>query len=413
MKRWCLACILAVTMNAMAEAESPSDLPPRDTVARWLATDPTVQEAGFGQSVAGHEAGMLRASPNEWTLLATGQRREYESGTRSREWNAGIERTVRLPGKRTLDTRLGESAIAVANARYVANTRQALKELTGLWLGWCAAVAATRLADQQVELAERSRASVDKRVKAGDAARLDLNLAEADVTDMMRLRSEAQTNETTAKARLTARFSDVPAEAPALSEPDVDAQTPAADRIALLVSRSTALRLAEAERAQADLGVARQRADRLPDPTVGIFGGTEAFGNERIVGVTVSVPLPGHYRNEKLGRALSERDQRDAALAREKQQVSADAAALVTAERGNTERWRLARVAAQRWEENVRLMQRAYALGEADLQNLLLARRQSLEAARTALDAHVAALDAQYRARIESGELWAEFVKAS
>ena len=61
----------------------------------------------------------------------------------------------------------------------------------------------------------------------------------------------------------------------------------------------------------------------------------------------------------------------------------------------------------------MRLVQRAYTLGEADLQTLLLARRQSLEAARTALDAHAAALNAQYRARIESGELWAELANAS
>jgi outer membrane protein TolC len=413
MKRWLLSCVLMASANAMAEADHAADLPSREAVARWLATDPSVQEAGFGQSMADHEAGMLRASPNEWTLRATGQRREYEEGTRSREWNAGVERTVRLPGKRVLDTRLGESAVAVADARYAAIARQALQELAGLWLDWCAAVAANRLADQQVELAQRNQAGVDKRVKAGDAARLDLNLAEADVADVMRLRSEARTNETTAKARLTARFGDVPAEAPALSEPDADTQTPAVDRIALLVSRSPALRIAEAERAQADLGVTRQRMERLPDPTFGVFGGTEASGNERVVGVTVSVPLPGHYRSEKLARALSERDQRDAAFARKKQQVAADATALVTAERGGAERWRLARVAAQRAEENARLVQRAYTLGEADLQTLLLARRQSLEAARTALDAHAAALNAQYHARIESGELWAGLADAS
>ncbi len=85
MKRTLLLCILMISSNAMAETDRQTDLPPGDAVARWLKTDPTVQEAGFGQSIAGHEAGMLRASPNEWTLRATGQRREYETGTRSRE----------------------------------------------------------------------------------------------------------------------------------------------------------------------------------------------------------------------------------------------------------------------------------------------------------------------------------------
>ena len=70
------------TYAAGSRAPNDSPLGNADAVARWLNTDPSVQEAGFGQSVADHEAGMLRASPNEWTLRATGQRRSLRLGLR-------------------------------------------------------------------------------------------------------------------------------------------------------------------------------------------------------------------------------------------------------------------------------------------------------------------------------------------
>ena len=169
---------LFVASSAAASQALPPDLPSRDAVSRWLVADPAAREADIGRSAANHEAGMLRASPNEWTVKATGQRRQYEAGGTSREWNAGIERTVRLPGKRALDTRLGEGTIAVAEARYVAAARQALRELVDLWMNWCAAAEERRLADRQAEIAEANRTAVDTRVRAGDASKLDLNLAE-------------------------------------------------------------------------------------------------------------------------------------------------------------------------------------------------------------------------------------------
>ena len=51
-------------------------------------------------------------------------------------------------------------------------------------------------------------------------------------------------------------------------------------------------------------------------------------------------------------------------------------------------------------------MQRAYALGEADLQSLLLVRRQSLDGARAALDARVEALRSNYRLLIDARLIW-------
>ncbi len=401
---------LFVASSAAASQALPPDLPSRDAVSRWLVADPAAREADIGRSAANHEAGMLRASPNEWTVKATGQRRQYEAGGTSREWNAGIERTVRLPGKRALDTRLGEGTIAVAEARYVAAARQALRELVDLWMNWCAAAEERRLADRQAEIAEANRTAVDTRVRAGDASKLDLNLAEADVADVERVRSEARMKEAEARARLAARFVDVPPEAPALSEP-VPIEQSAQALKAHLLGQSPELRIADAEQAYAETAVARERADRFPDPTLGAFSASEAYGNERLVGITISVPLPGSYRSQKLARALSMRDQGEAAASRTRQRVDAESEVDIVEARGTVESWQLARTAAHRADENVRLTQRAYALGEADLQTLLLARRQSLDATRTAVQAQAAAVGARYRLRRASGGLWADIAE--
>jgi outer membrane protein TolC len=401
---------LLVASTTVASEASPPDLPSRDAVANWLAADPAAREAEIGRSTASHEAGMLRASPNEWTVKATGQRREYDMGGTSREWDAGIERTVRLPGKRALDTRLGEGTIAIAEARYVAATRQALRDLVDLWMNWCAATEGRRLADRQAEIAGANRTAVEKRVKAGDASKLDLNLSEADLADVERVRSDARTKEAQARARLVARFGDVPPEAPTLSEPVAIEQSVETLK-ARLLQQSPDLRIADAEQAYAETAVSRERADRFPDPTLGAFSASEAYGKERIVGISISVPLPGSYRSQKLARALSIRDQNEAAVSRARQRVDAESAVDIVETRGSFESWQLARTAAHRADENVRLTQRAYTLGEADLQTLLLARRQSLDATRTAVEAQSAAIGSRYRLLIASAELWADIAQ--
>ena len=53
-----------------------------------------------------------------------------------------------------------------------------------------------------------------------------------------------------------------------------------------------------------------------------------------------------------------------------------------------------------------RLTQRAYTLGEVDLQSLLLVRRQSLEALRAAGEARADALRWNYRLLIDAHLIW-------
>ena len=57
-------------------------------------------------------------------------------------------------------------------------------------------------------------------------------------------------------------------------------------------------------------------------------------------------------------------------------------------------------------QESARLMQRAYTLGEAELQALLLVRLQATAAAQSALAAKAAALKANYQLLIDANLIW-------
>lgn len=405
----CLLLIAGIVTAAAVHAEGAesTDLPAREVVAAWIVTDLAVRNADLERSIAGHEAEMLRVSPNEWTVNLSKQRRSYVDAPRSQEWNVGLERTIRLPGKRQLDTALGARGIERAEAQYRSDSRQALSDLVGLWFDWIRSARIAALARDQVTLATSNRSTVEKRVKAGDAARLELNLADADRASAEQLAAEAETEATIARTRLEARFPKAPTRLPDLSTPIDEAEAPGA-RVDRWLAGSAAVRALNANRAEAEAAVSKERADRLPDPTLGVFRAAEAYGDERIVGISVSIPLPGAYRNARYSRAIAERDRRDTEIELALRELRVTATERDNADRGGATRWRLAREAADRASENVRLSQRAYALGEADLQTLLIARRAALEAERGAIEAQTQALTAHYRFEIEAGGLWAE-----
>jgi outer membrane protein TolC len=166
------------------------------------------------------------------------------------------------------------------------------------------------------------------------------------------------------------------------------------------------LRIAEGQLRKAELTASRASADRVPDPTVGVFAASEAFRKERIVGVSVSIPLSGTYRSERMQQALQEVEVARAAVERQRRELEASLAETYADATGNLARWQLAERGATATSESARLTQRAYSLGEADLQSLLLARRQFLEASRAALEARADALRATYRLLVDAHLIW-------
>ena len=416
MKRWLAAAslTLAFTVHAQAQAQTQFlmtavDLPTTEQALAAIDQDPTVLQAQRAVQAATHAAAMRAAGPYEWTVGATGQRRRIDgSGTgtgNSTEWSAQIERPIRVGGKAALDRDIGEAGLRQARAELAAARQLAARVLADQWLDWLAARQSRVRLQEQVGFAEASLKAVETRHKAGDASLLEVGVAQGDVAEAKRQASLAAAAEARAQASLRVRYPQLAQVAPTLSEPLALERTEGQWRERILAV-SGKVRAAKEALRKAEATGARARADRLPDPTVGVFTASEAFRRERVVGLSLSIPLGGTYRAQAALEAEQQAEVARAGVDRETREIEVEVATQVAEAVSSLERWRLAEQATAAAGDAARLTQRAYTLGEADLQTLLLVRRQSLDAVNAAASARADALRARYRLLIDAQLLW-------
>ena len=409
-RRWVAAAAVvgAALLVAPARAQglpTPTDLPNTEQAVAWIDQDPAVVEARSALVAAGHGAAALRAGSHEWVAKASTSRRQVGGVGHSSEWSAGIERAIRSGGKAQLDGQLGEVELAIGQALVGEARHEAARALADLWLDWLAAGRLQALLAQQLQFVQANLRAVEARQRAGDASALDSQVARTDLAEVQRQASLAASTLAKARARLAARFPAPPVEAPRLADPVAPAPGLETWRERIL-AEADPIKVAEGAVRKAELVAARARADRSPDPTLGLYTAQEAFRNERIVGISISLPFGGGQRDARARQTLQDVETARTALQRVRRALEAEVAGSWIDATGSIERWRIAEQGGASAQESARLTQRAYTLGEADLQALLLVRRQALDAARAALEARVEALRAGYRLMIDAHRIW-------
>lgn len=234
---------------------------------------------------------------------------------------------------------------------------------------------------------------------------LDVNLATTDLIEMDRQLSAAASSEAKAQAKLRARFPLI-TELPQLVTDPRPLETGQAQWYERILAESDPVRIAEGQARKAALSADRMRADRTPDPTVGVFVASEARRSERVYGVSVSIPLGGAYRNERMLQALQEAEAARARLEGKRRELEMEVITTYIDATGSFERWSLSSRGLASIQSSARLTQRAYALGEVDLQTLLLARKQALVATMASEQARIEVLRAQSRLMIDAHLVW-------
>lgn len=383
----------------------PADLPSSEQALAAIDQDPTVLQARRAVQAATHSAAMRAAGPYEWTVGATGQRRRIDGSGSTTEWSAQIERPIRIGGKAALDRDIGEAGLRQARAELTIARQSAARLLADQWLDWLAARQSRARLQEQVGFAEASLKAVETRRKAGDASLLEVGVAQGDVAEAKRQASLAAAAEVRAQASLRVRYPQLAQVAPTLSEPLALERSEGQWRERILAV-SGKVRAAQEALRKAEATGDRARADRLPDPTVSVFTASEAFRSERVVGLSLSIPLGGTYRAQAALEAAQQAEVARAGVDRETREIEVDVATQVAEAASSLERWRLAEQATAAAGDAARLTQRAYTLGEADLQTLLLVRRQSLDTINAAASARADALRARYRLLIDAQMLW-------
>ncbi len=401
-----LAAWLAAPGLALA-APDAAYLPPEPLVLQAIAVHPDVQAAAARASRAEAEARGLAAGPHEPTLSLMSQQRRVHGGLDYREYEAQLSLGVRLPGKARLDREIGRLGREVAGLQLADAEHQAARLLLAQWMEWLRAEAGVAQAQAQLALVQRDRDAIARRVAAGDAARRDLDSAQAAAAQVRAQATAAAARCEAARIALRTTFPSIPLpeRAPALPEPVAD-DTGAQRHIDHIVGRSHEIGAAEREAERLERAALRARAERRPDPSVGLRWLDERGGEERSLGVVVSIPFGGALRSAnadaqrasaEAGSAVAEGTRR--LIQREAEQTvrQADAA------------WRLWRDSWQALEAvraSTGKVRRAYALGEAGIAELIAAQRQEQDSALAEAEARANALEAALLIRVDAHELW-------
>ncbi len=401
------AYALLLLLPLVARGADYADLPPTAAVTQALAAHPAVKAAQAGVSVQEANKEGLVAGPHEFALRLEGQRRrEVPLGINYHEDAIGIERAIRLPGKSATDEALGQAGVRQARYALGDARHETARLLLKSWFDWQRERAAAGEWQAQVDILRRQDEVAKKRVATGDAARLEAALAEAQLDQAEAQWAQARTRTLLAATAFTQQFPSLslpteprPAEPMALAGGE-------AEWLEKLLAHNHELLVARAGSRRQQLVAQRADAERLPDPTLGLRVARERDGQERLLGVQLSIPLPGGARRAASRAALAEVDAAAAREAQVKARVEGEARGTLTQAEAAYGQWQRLAAVATRMADNAALLDKAWRLGEGQFTELQLARRQAIDARLAAVQAQLDANEARYRVLLDAHELW-------
>jgi outer membrane protein TolC len=254
-------------------------------------------------------------------------------------------------------------------------------------------------------LLARQQTVVERRMKAGDASRLEVEQAGAALEQAQAQQALAQARSTAASAEFSARHGfDVPAAVSLPSPPILDG--PPARWREQVLRQSHELAVAREASARALLMAQRADAERRPDPTLGIHLGRERGGAERLLGLTLAMPIGGAARAASAEQSLALAQAAGQRKAGVRRSLEAEVDANYAREVWSRDAWTRLASAADRLESTARLSERAYSLGEGAIGDVLVARRIALEARLSAALALVDASQSRHRLLHDVHQLW-------
>jgi outer membrane protein TolC len=405
---WLLYGLLAIATTARAQAWLPSD----NAVREALDSHPAIAAAQADREGQQAKASATRAGSNETEIRVLPQRRQVREGATQNYNEAliGIDRRLRLWGKADADAAIADATgqaaeIALQDARH-----ELSRDLLTLWFAVLRAHADRLAQDTALERAAELTRTVQSRVRHGDAAKLDQELASAELERVRASALAAQTADRSAAAALRASFPQMSTAAPLPA--GLPATLPApleGDEQGLrqrYVEHSHALRLAAADSERMQRVAQRIDLDRRPDPTVGAYVSSERGGAERIVGLSLMVPLTGSYREANARAALAEAQAVSARQQRTQRQLTAEFDGLWESMQGNRRAAIALQASAAQQAAAAAKVAKAYTLGEAGIAEVLTARRAAEDTRRQADLALVDAAQTQYRMALDLHELW-------
>lgn len=404
----CIGLAPAVFMMPSVAAPEADYLPTEADVTTAILEHPNVQIAlNLVKAAEASRRGLI-AGNHEFELSTTAQRRNViDEGRYYNEWEAQISRPIRLPGKSDLDRSIGDSTLKVAHLKLNDAEHTAARNLLDLWMSWIKTTAQANLLSAQHKLLARERDTVVKRVQKGDASQRELDIIQAEFATLTSTVLAATSAADQSRQLLVGEFPTlvIPDSPPVLPKPvPLPGGTKTwQDRI---VQQSAELAIAKSESTRQSQVAARSRADRTPDPTVGLRLMSERGGAEKVVGVVVSIPFGGEYRRAEAERETANASAAMVELNRMQRAIMQTAWVRVQTATTTYDLWKARELALEAQKAASSKTRRAWELGEAALAEYLLATRNLRQAQLEEASARVDATQAALMVRIDAHEMW-------
>lgn len=295
------------------------------------------------------------------------------------EWEVELATPLWLPGQKAARVAEAASRIDEAVTKRAALRIELAGEVREAWWALATARNATMLVRQRLDTARALAADVRRRYDVGEMSRIDANLAQTEVqiADAELIDAEASSMQAEQALRLltgAAAPTELAAETPATlgattglpgSHPQLVAAVAASRSARAKVKVADQSRRAAPELA---LRVVRERSDF-----------TEPYGNS--IGIRLKIPFSsGAQVRRETSSAQAEANQADADMLRIQARVQLDIERAQRVLQATERQFAVAEERRPLSAENLKLAEKAFALGESDLTTLLRIRAAAFDA---------------------------------
>jgi cobalt-zinc-cadmium efflux system outer membrane protein len=268
-------------------------LPSDEEMFQSLSAHPWVMERKYSSIHAQAQGDRLRAGDTVWQLKMGTQRREITNNPDySYEPSIAIEKKFRLWNKYSVDKKMAKESIQLATIAEGDAWHEAAKSILKSWFDVLRLQAEQQTTKELIKNFSQEIASLKKRVKAGDAAQLDVDILSNELKYWELNVITQQNNVDKEKAELTLFFKG---NLPVFKGVDdfliihnLDADT----WVEKVLAENHELELLKKEVDLTELKLKRSQQDKLPDPTFSLGYSQENFKQEKLIALSVALPLP-------------------------------------------------------------------------------------------------------------------------
>ncbi|GAB7028228.1 TolC family protein [Geotalea toluenoxydans] len=329
------------------------------------------------------DAGKNRAGllPNP-TLELDGGTGALTGSSAENSLSLGISQEFLLAGKRHKRLAIAEQELAAYRWQLADRERVLREEVKTAFHDAILAEQRLNLTDRSIALNTQLLDVTKERLAAGDIPELEMNLVKVELTRSEGTRIEVERALLQNRARLFTLMGLPAIESPAIAgnpDNDLPAAKSLVDLKQLALVKRPDLKVLEAEKSRGEADIALAKSEAIPNLTAGFtvtretttieVGGVEGKDTDYIVGVKLSIPIPVFDKNQAgIQEARAKRTTTDsrftAATRRAEREVETAHASYLNADKVLT--LYKSNIIPQ-LEENLKLTQEAYRLGEVGI----------------------------------------------